>query len=64
MDHNEITPDLSDINFSKEIAKAFLVSTAVSAGSIAGFLVIGLAITKFEDYKEARQAKKDAKTAE
>lgn len=63
MDQNENSEETTqDINFGKEIAKSFVLSTAVSAGTFAGILVIGLAVGKFLEIKDARQAKKDAQT--
>lgn len=42
----------------KEIAKDFVQSTAVSAGVLAGFVVVGLAYSKLSSIRTARRAKK------
>lgn len=63
MDNTFETPETSDSNelsFGKEIAKTLALSTATSAGVIAGFLVVGLALTKIQEIKKNRAAKKDA----
>lgn len=54
------TTDSTELSFGKEIAKSFVISTAVSAGVIAGFAAVGLAINKFDEIKKARAAKKAA----
>ncbi|AOZ64904.1 hypothetical protein SEA_MAYA_39 [Streptomyces phage Maya] len=61
MDNNTST-ESQDINLGKEIAKAFAVGTAQSAASVVGLLVIGYAYSKYLDKKEAKKAKKNAKT--
>lgn len=63
MDNTFETPETSDsveTSFGKEIAKTLALSTATSAGVVAGFVVVGLAITKFEELKKKRAAKKAA----
>ncbi|QAY17157.1 hypothetical protein SEA_MADAMATO_39 [Streptomyces phage Madamato] len=63
MDEN--TPvETQDINFGKEIAKAFAVGTAMSAATTIGFLAVGLAYTKYLEKKEAKKAKKQTATTE
>lgn len=63
MDNNETTVETTeDFNFGKEIAKAVAISTAISAGTVAGLVVVGLTITKFQEFNAARKAKKEAKT--
>lgn len=52
--------DSTELNFGKEIVKTFAISTAVSTGVVAGFVVVGLVMTKFEDIRKNRAAKKDA----
>lgn len=61
MDTNETTVETQDVNFPKEIAKALALGTATSAGVLAGFMVVGLAVVKIQELKEARKAKKEAK---
>ena len=61
MDNNTST-ESQDINFGKEIAKAFAVGTAMSAATTAGFLAVGLVYVKYLEKKEAKKAKKNAKT--
>lgn len=55
------TTDSNELSFGKEIAKALAISTATSAGVIAGFVAVGLAINKLDEMKKARAAKKAAK---
>jgi homoserine kinase len=64
MDDNFDAPETSEfdeLSFGKEIAKTLVISTATSAGVIAGFVVVGLTISKFNDIKAKRAAKKAAK---
>ncbi|QEQ93818.1 hypothetical protein [Streptomyces phage Psst4] len=61
MDNNTST-ETQDINFGKEIAKAFAVGTAMSAATTVGFLAVGFAYAKYLEKKEAKKAKKNAKT--
>jgi hypothetical protein len=61
MDENENIEDFQDINFGKEIAKTLVLSTAATVGTIAGFVVVGLAVDKIQKIREARRAKKDQK---
>lgn len=51
------TSETTEPNFGKTLAKTLAVSTATSAGVIAGFMVVGLAIGKFQELK-ARRTKK------
>jgi hypothetical protein len=63
MDNNIETPETSDSNelsFGKEIAKSLVISTVVSTGVVAGFVVVGHAMLKFEEFKKNRAAKKAA----
>lgn len=57
---NVETSETPETNFGKEITKTFAISTAVSAGVIAGFMVVGLAVNKFQDFKARRNAKLEA----
>ena len=61
MDTNETSPEFETINFGKEIAKSFVLSTVVTAGMMTGFLAVGYAITKVNELKTARATKKSAK---
>lgn len=64
MDNNFDAPETSDfeeLSLGQEIAKTLVISTATSAGVIAGFVVVGLAIGKFNDIRAKRAAKKAAK---
>jgi len=54
------TSDSTETSFGKEIAKTLALSTATSAGVFAGFVVISLAVTKFDELKKKRAAKKAA----
>lgn len=56
----ETSSDSTELSFGKEIAKTFAISTVTSAGVIAGFVAVGLAINKFDEIKKARAAKKAA----
>jgi hypothetical protein len=58
------TVEASDINFPKEIAKNLIISTAVSAGVLIAFGVVGFGYSKIEDKLAARKAKKAAQTQE
>lgn len=63
MDTNETpeTNESTELNFGTEIAKALVISTVTSIGAMAGFVVVGVAVSKFQDYKDKREAKKAAK---
>jgi hypothetical protein len=59
MDTNEFTTETPETNFGVEIAKSFALSTAVTAGSLAGFVAIGYAYTKVQDIvRKRKNAKK------
>lgn len=58
---NENTETFEDINFGKEIAKAFVYSAASTAGVVVGMIAIGLAVQKYEKIKAKRDAKKAQK---
>jgi hypothetical protein len=51
-----------DSNLGKQIAKDFVQSTAISAGVLAGFMVVGYSISKIQDFRAARKAKKNPAT--
>lgn len=55
------TSDSTELSFGKEITKTLAIATTTSAGVIAGFMAVGLAVNKFEEMKKARVAKKAAK---
>ena len=56
---NETSETSTDeVSFAIEIAKAFAISAASVAGSVAGMAILGLAYNKFVDVKESRKAKK------
>jgi len=57
---NDATLETTEISFGKEIAKSFAISTAVTAGSWAGMIAVGLAVSKIQDLKKKRAAKKAA----
>jgi uncharacterized protein (DUF2062 family) len=48
-----------DFSFGKEVAKAFVISTAATAGTFAGILAVGYAYGKIQDFREARRTKKN-----
>lgn len=56
------TIETQDISFGKEIAKTFVVSTAVTVGWTAGLLLVGFACSKYQEKKEAKKAKKNIQT--
>jgi hypothetical protein len=58
MDEN-FTAELPEISFTKEIAKSFVISTAVTAGTVVGFIVVGVAWNKIDDVRAKRRAKKN-----
>ena len=58
------TVEATEINFGKEIAKNLIISTAVSAGVLIGFGVVGFTYSKIEDKLAARKAKKAAQNQE
>lgn len=60
MDDNS-TFETENNSIGKEVAKTLIISTASSAGVILGMAAAGLAYAKFEELKEKRRAKKDAK---
>lgn len=61
---DNVTDAVTDINFPKEIAKNLLISTAVSAGVLIGFGVVGFGYSKVSDAIANRKAKKDAQNQE
>jgi hypothetical protein len=56
------TADAPEINFGKEIAKIFAVSAAMTAGTVAGFIAVGLTVNKISEARKARKEKKEKKT--
>jgi hypothetical protein len=64
MDEIENTEITEDINFGKEIAKSVVYSAAATVGTLAGFVVFGLAVDKVQKIKANRAAKKAAQTEE
>lgn len=56
MRHNDKHALLKEV--AKESGKAAVVSAAATFGSFAGLIAVGLIISKYQDIKEARQAKR------
>lgn len=56
---SETAADAPEINFGKEIAKNLVLSTAITTGVLAGFMVVGLTVNKIDELRKARKAKKD-----
>lgn len=59
MDEIETALESETSSFGKEIAKSFALSTAATAGVLAGFVVVGFTVSKVQDLMNARKAKKD-----
>ena len=55
----ETDADAPEINFGKEIAKIFAVSAAMTAGTVAGFIAVGLTVNKIQEARKARKEKKE-----
>ena len=51
-----------DHSLGKQIAKDLAQSTAISVGVLAGFMVVGFAAGKIQDFRAARKAKKNPAT--
>lgn len=60
MDEIENT-EIQEIDFGKEIAKTLVLSAAATVGTVAGFVVVGLAMDKIQKIKANRAAKKSQK---
>lgn len=52
-----LSTEIQDINIGKEIAKGIAVSFAIQAGSMAAFLAVGYAYSKYLDHKEKKAQK-------
>jgi hypothetical protein len=60
MDHNDEIVETHDLSLGQEVGKAVLLSTATSAGSIAGLMLIGLVASQIKGLVDKRKAKKNA----
>jgi Na+/glutamate symporter len=64
MDNNENRNETEDFEFAKEIGKAFVFSAAATAGTVAGFVLVGTVMHKLSERKARKQAKKNPTTEE
>lgn len=59
IDEAALVEDCPNDSFGKEIAKTLIVSTATTAGMIAGVFVVGFAVQKVQEFKTKRASKKE-----
>jgi len=62
MDTNETIETIENTNYLKEIAKSAGISAATTAGMIVGFLAVGFVWSAFDEWRDARKAKKNPTT--
>jgi len=55
----DTTLDTPETSLGADVAKAFIISVASTAGTMVGMLAIGYTISKVKDVKAKRSAKKN-----
>lgn len=56
--------ETTDTSLAQDVTRTLILTTAATVGTVAGFVVVGLAMDKFQQFRANRAAKKATQTEE